>query len=321
MTTFADRVYEMGGVPVGGAGNAQAHPVFGNEYFVHGLLGSNSNDGNTPTVAVETVQEAVTRQIAETTGLGDVIYIFPGTYAESVTGNLTRVQLIGLTCGGATHAVSIRPTASYAYTGEMMEAALRNLMLMSPSSSNKTLPAVLLEYGGYSVLDNNIFIGRDTTCITGLQLGPETDNDTVAKFDYSYITHNKFSTFYGANHQFEYAIKHSHQSTVNNPTKKQMWESVIAYNTIMAKTTGIHLGCGAGKIDGTLIEHNTIHSMESDNGCATAGIAAGVNQQSVIVRRNNIVAADGIVNFGANTTQDNYVAVSGTVSTELPALT
>lgn len=320
MTTFADQLFEMGGVPVGNVGASQAHPIFGNQYFVDGTNGSNSNDGNAPKVALGTIQEAVTRQIAETDGLGDVIYVFPGTYAESITGNLTRVQIIGLTCGGAAHAVSIRPTASYSYTGEMMESALRNLMLMSPSASNKTLPAVLLEYGGYSILDNNIFIGRDATCITGLQLGPTADNSTVAKFDYSRITNSVFSTFYGASSQFAYGIKHSNASATSTPNAKQMWHSVIANNTIVAKTTGIYLGCGAGKIDGTLIENNYIHSLESDNGCATAGIACVAEQHSFWVTRNRIVAADGLINVGANSAQDNYISVSGTVATENPAL-
>lgn len=319
MTTYGDRLYELDGVPVGGAANNQAHPIFGQIWFVDGTNGSNSNDGLTPTTAFGTIQKAVTTQIAQTNSLGDVIYVFPGSYTESVTGNLTRVQVIGLDCGGAAHAASIRPASSYSYTGEMMESAFRNIMFLSPSSSNKTLPAVLLEYSGYSVIDNCLFIGRDATCITGLQLGPEADNSTVAKFDYSRITNNVFSSFFGASSQFVYGIKHSNASSVSTPSAKQMWHSLIANNRIMAKTTGIHLGCGAGKIDGTVIENNYIHSMESDNGCATAGIASLVEQHSILVTRNRIVAADGLLNIGANSMQDNYIGVSGTVSTESPS--
>ncbi|MBW2664420.1 MAG: hypothetical protein JRD93_21190 [Deltaproteobacteria bacterium] len=321
MTTYGDRIFEMGGVPVGGNSNSQSHPVFGVEYFVDTLSGSDSNDGLTPSTAKATIQAAVTLQIANDSLLGDVIYIFPGTYAESVVGDLNRVQIIGLDCGGTAHAVSIRPTASYSFNGQMMESALRNLMLMSPSASNKTLPAVLLDYGGYSVIDNCTFIGRDATCITGLQLGPTADNATAGKFDYSAITNCVFSSFYGASSQFAYGIKLGNTAAASTPGARQMWHSVIANNRIAAKTTGIHIGANTGNVDGTVIENNYIHSFESDNGCATAGIAFLAEQHSLIVTRNRIVAADGLVNVGANSAQDNYVAVSGTVATENPATT
>ena len=98
-----------------------------------------------------------------------------------------------------------------------------------------------------------------------------------------------------------------------------MWHSLIANNLIMAKTTGIHLGCSGGYVDGTVIDNNHISSFESDNGCATAGIASLAEQQSFFVTRNHIVAADGLLNVGANAAQGNFIAVSGTVATENPA--
>jgi len=319
MTTFGDRLFELGGVPVTG-GNAQSHPVFGKVWFVDGTNGSDSNDGLTPTRAFATIQAAVTEQIANTTSLGDIIYVFPGSYAESVTGNLTKVQIIGLDCGGAAHAASIRPTAGSAYNGEMMEAAFRNIMFLSSSSSVKTLPAVLIGYMGYSVIDNCLFIGRDGTCVTGLQLGPEADNATAAKCDYSAITNNVFSTFFGQAQSFQYGIRLG-STTSTNAAVKQMWHSLIANNRIMATTTGIHLGCGDGKMDGTVIDGNYIHSMESDTGCSSKGITSFNSQSSCFVTNNHIVAIDGIYGFRVDCLQGNYVGTGNTVATENPDMT
>jgi len=318
LTNFPNGISSFG-IPIYGQISANVPPV-GLVYFVDTSKGSDAHSGLDKDNAFATFQKAITMQIAHTEGLGDLIYVLPGSYAESLTGDLVKVQIIGVT-SGACHPVSIRPTASYSYTGSMTDSAFRNIMFMSPSTSSKTKAAVLLTYMGYSTIDNCTFIGRTTDALTGLQFGLETDNATVVKCDFSQITNNVFTSFYGASSQFAYGIKFNDKDAVSTPNNKQVWFTLIAGNRIWAKTTGIHFGCGAGKIDGTVVVDNYISSHESDNGCASFGIKSLTTGSSMIIARNYIMAVDAISGFQNNCLMGNWISESGTVATELPATT
>lgn len=84
MTTFADQVYQMGGMPVGG--------LFmpGKSFFVRPSTGSDGNTGRKPTKAFQTLAKALSMATANN---GDVVYLI----AESNTaGSTTDYQSVTL---------------------------------------------------------------------------------------------------------------------------------------------------------------------------------------------------------------------------------
>ena len=198
-------------------------------------------------------------------------------------------------------------------------------MFMSPNTSTKTLAAVLPTYMGYSTFDNCSFIGADSTSTVGLQIGSITDDSSVVKCDYSRITNNIFSSFYGAGHHFTYGFKLA-ATTNTNSTKKQMWHSYIGNNIIVtdsgATTCGIWIGCARQKATGTVIEGNYIMSSTSEHG-PTYGIGAPGTMHQIMIIRNYIKAeTDGIYNFDNSCTFDNYIGLaSAAVVAELPVRT
>lgn len=317
MSTFPDGLYQFGGVPVSSA----PEPIFGKVWFVDATNGSDDLDGLKPTQAKKTIQAAITAQIANTTSLGDAIYVFPGSYAESLTGDLTKVQIIGVNAGGYTHAVSVRPTASYAYYGTMYEATFKNIMFLSPSTSNKTYPAVQCPNMRYSVIDNCLFIGRDSTCVEGLQIGNTDAVATAANCDYNQIINNTFTTFYGAASQFAYGIKVGRVDYDAGCSVKQCWGTLIANNTIFASTAGIYLGIYGDKSGGTVIRNNYVACLEDTAGPQTCGIGAYAANQAMVV--NNFVASDGdaIKGFQTSLVLGNWVSLDGTAGIEGPAMT
>lgn len=92
MTTFADGLYEYGGVPVGGA---RFSSPWATHYFVDGDSGNDGNTGLTPARAFKTIQKAVTIS----TG-GDVIYIKPKSYTLG-TGFARYSEDVSVTLGGS----------------------------------------------------------------------------------------------------------------------------------------------------------------------------------------------------------------------------
>ena len=317
MSTFPDGLYQFGGVPVSSA----PEPVFGKVWFVDATNGSDDLDGLKPTQAKKTIQAAITAQIANTTSLGDAIYVFPGIYAESLTGDLTRVQIIGVNGGGTTFAVEVAPTASYAYYGTMLSAAFKNIMFLSPSTSNKTLPAVQTPNMRFSVIDNCRFVGRDATCVEALQIGNTDAVATAANCDYNHIINNVFTTHYGAASEFTYGIKIGRLAYDAGCAVKQCWGTLIANNIIFAETTGIYLGVSGDRTGGTIIRDNYVSSLQDVAGTQSYGIAAYAANQAMVV--NNFVASDGdaIYGFQTGNVLGNWVSEDGTAKIEGPAMT
>lgn len=76
MTTFGDKVFEMGGVPVGGVFSA------GSGYFVRPSTGSDGNLGKSPDDAFKTIAYALSQMDADS---GDVLYVISEDNSASGT--------------------------------------------------------------------------------------------------------------------------------------------------------------------------------------------------------------------------------------------
>lgn len=100
MTTFGDRVFQLGGVPVGGLFNA------GQGYFLRPSTGSDGNQGKSPSDALKTWSGAHTAMTADS---GDTLYVISEdnsasgtTDYQSATLTLSNdgVNYVGVNSGG-----------------------------------------------------------------------------------------------------------------------------------------------------------------------------------------------------------------------------
>lgn len=296
-------------------GGSYGQPKGALTYYVDKRSGLDSYSGKSWEGAFKTIQKAIDVQTADTNGMGDTIYVAPNYYLEDLTGTLSYVQIIGYDNGTIAYGTRVLGADASSFTGSMNHAAFRNFCFLSPGTSNKEYPAVTLSNMRYSTIDSCLFIGRDATCVEGLQISPTANNSTTANCDYSAITNNVFSTWFGTGCQLAYGIKIGYTSAVANNNYKQVWHSLIAGNSILAKTTGISVGANCGKCYGTIIRDNHISSCETGNGCASYGIAAlptGDDMHGIHVYRNTIKAVtDGIYGFSDECVFDNYVSLNG----------
>ena len=308
LTNFPNGISSFG-VPVIPGGSAM--PVFGDVYIVDGTNGLDGNAG-TSEYPFKTIQKALTTQIANNSGKGDIIYVMPGTYVESLTGTMDKVSIIGLRngVGVGAHMASIRPAASYSYTGSMTDSSFRNLILMSPSTTNTEYAAIMPTYMGYSAIEDCFICGRAAGSVAGIQLGVPTNDVTVVKCDYSSISNNIISTFYGSNCQFTYGIQHGPTAGANS-AYKQILGTVIANNRITAATCGISISGGVAKNYGSVISGNVIDSFESSAG-PTYGIVSQVQSQDAPLVINNYIKAvtDCIQNFLDENVMGNFCALN-----------
>lgn len=267
------------------------------QLYVDGTNGNDGNNGFDWAHAFATIQAAITYQIANSSGLGDIIWIAPGSYAEDLTGDLTRVALIGVRGQYPWHIASIRPVDGPAYFGTIFEALIKNLMILSPSTA-VTEPAMLLTNARYSVIEDCHFVGRDATCEEGIQIGPVADDATEAHLDFCIIRRNRFDTFYGNNSEFAAGIKVGAVAGVGGGAK-QIVGTTIEDNDIYARNYGIYVLSGPPNSDYCIIRRNLIDSMNAQNGCAVAGIefTGGVFPT---IADNRINAADAIIYPMAN---------------------
>ena len=306
--------YDFGGAKIT---NAIGSECYGTTWYVCGRSGSNGNDGLTPRKAFATIQHALSTQIAHRAtqvrgyDWGDRIVVFPSTYVESLTGTMTNVEITGIqTGGGASHLASIRPASSYSYTGSMTDSAFRNMIFMSPSTTNTEYAAIMPTYMGYSAIENCFICGRAAGSVAGIQLGSPTNDTTVVKCDYSSISNNTISTFYGSGCQFTYGIQHG-PTAGNNSAYKQILGTMIANNKITAKTTGISISGGVAKNYGSVIGGNVIDSFESSAG-PTYGIVSQVQSQDAPLVINNYIKAvtDCIQNFLDENVWGNFCSLN-----------
>ncbi len=320
-TNFRNGVSSMG-IPLPGGAMG---PVFGRTYFVDGTNGNDANSGRDPSRAKATIQAALTLQIADAVtkaSLGDVIYVLPGTYAESITGNMTKVQIIGVGRTGVRPLAKIHPTTSYAYTGEMTDAGFKNLEFVTPTTSNKTYPAICITGTTYtmvrSFIDHCFFYGgvdNDVAETTGICIGTfAAGNSTYEYMETSEITNCVFGAVGGRKHQFSYALTVIFSGTSPGGTAyKGMSNCLIAGNRFSAKTSAILINTAGQGNSGSVIVNNIIGSQESTTGPTYYGIGFANADELCMVIGNHINANTGAIYNGGTAGQvlENWVAVQG----------
>jgi len=170
----------------------------------------------------------------------------------------------------------------------------KNLCILSADTLNKNYPAVLLDNARYSIIEDCHFVGRDPTCVEGLQIGPTTPDDvTEAHLDYCIIRRNRFDTWFGHTQEFEHGIKLGDVAGGGGGAK-QIVGTTIEDNIIYARNYGIYVLTGPPNADFCVVRHNLIDSMTAMNGCVVAGIefTGGVYPT---VADNRINATDAII--------------------------
>jgi len=296
-----------------GAGDGIMRPYGALDYYVDGTDGSDSYSGKSWEGAFKTIQKALTTQIANASGKGDNIWVAPGTYAESLTGNMTKVQIIGTTCGGMTNAVSIRPTISNAYVGEMVESAFRNIEFREPTSDNQAYAAVAVKMD-YSIIDNCTFLGTtDYSGTVGLRIGGEgTPGEWEHMFN-SRVSNCKVSTTGNRTYQPDYGIVFGGIDVTTNSATRQFIDSEIVNNRIFAQSAGIKLNTAASNCSGGLIIGNYLNSHQGSAGVATGIVenSGTTNNLCGVVNNRIVCSVSGIVDFGQWNLQGNIVSVAG----------
>lgn len=119
MTTVGDRLYEMGGVPVGGGPD---YIITGNVYFVNSTGGSPGHSGKKPAAAMATIDQAVGKCTANN---GDVIYVMPGHAENIATTTSLDVDVAGITIVGLGRGES-RPILTQTATDAYVDVAAAN---------------------------------------------------------------------------------------------------------------------------------------------------------------------------------------------------
>jgi len=317
--------WKSSGIPIQSDINQQ---FWGNEYFVDGTNGLDSNRGDRPYRAFKTIQAAVTKHLADTTSLGDVIRVFPGTYAESITASsFTNLALVGVHAD----AVIIAPTASHglligtdgATATTMTNSLIKNISFLTPSTSNTTYAALTVCYMTKSVIEDCKFKGTTNTgtgssATIGLQIGNRTD--TAWEFhEHSRISRCEFTANAGRTTQVGIGIQVG-AHTAANPEYKGFKSMIIEDCIIGAKDRGIRMCTGLSSCNGTVIRRNVITGHEG------AGVGVGIISKSTdgtdtltMILDNRIVAVnDCIQGFSTGNVQGNIVAVntSGTPAAE-----
>lgn len=322
MTMVLDGLEQWGGVPVASQG-AYSAPIFGTHWFVDGTNGSDGNPGTNKLEPMETIQAAITDQIANTSGLGDVIWVMPGTYTETLTGNLTKVQIIGVGRTGVRPMAKVHPTDGHAYTGQMADAGLQNLEFRTPSSSSTTYAALCFPASSWmcterSYIDGCFFYGGVTnaTETTGIIFGAQIACNTTYEFvDHCEITNNTFGAVGGRTYQLQYGIMMGAGATTGYDYKG-FSNSIIANNRIFAKYTGIDMHTGQTSNSGSIIAHNIISSQETLAGCSLYGIRFGYSTDDCCMVVNNRINAATAAILNHNVTGNTLDNICGSDGTE-----
>jgi hypothetical protein len=306
-----------------GASDGIMRPYGALDYYVDGTDGKDSYSGKSWEGAFKTIQKAITTQIADTNAKGDRIWIAPGTYSEAIVApTLTKVELIGATCGGEAKAVIINNTAGHAlcvgeddtWTSTMVNSAIRNITFYTPSASSQELAAVRIDTMVSSVIDNCKFLGNynasGVMTTIGLQLGCLSDaNNSFHEF--GTISNCEFGSSGSGNKEVDTAIRVGSFSvtTLVNTGFKHM---KIVNNLIRAEDMGIQLGCGAGSCGGSEIRGNSIHSHQGGGGVnvAVQSMAEdGTDMLMMIIGNNVNYKSHGFHNFETRNLHRNTVSI------------
>ena len=310
---------------VRGAGDGIIRPYGALDFYVDGTDGRDTRSGKSWNGAFKTIQKAITAQIAQTNAKGDNIWVAPGTYAESLTGNLTRVQIVGAGRTGIRPLVKIHPTTSYAYTGEMTDSGFENLEFATPDTSSTTFPAICITGTTYvmvrSYINGCFFYGgvnNDVAETTGICIGTfAAGNTTYEYMECSEITNNVFGSVGGKKKQLSYPIEIMSPSTSEGgKAYKGTANCLFAGNRISAKSSGIVFNTPVAGNSGTVIIKNIIGSQQSVQGPTYYGVhfnvSAGADQLCMVV--GNWINAGQSAIYNGNTdgnVLDNMVSANG----------
>jgi len=320
ITNFPDGVSSWG-IPMVGGGNS-SFTGFGNTYFVDATYGNDLHDGTSLESAFATIQAAVTAQIANTKGQGDTIFVLPGTYTESITGNLTSCRLIGY------HPFSVRvtPTASHAYSGNLHDALITGIMFDSPTTTNLDYAAVRFTSVQDSVITNCMFgkQGGATENSVGVMFGTYATGTSTVSFHRSVFSNNQILNNGGGNCFYYGLVMGSGSGDATNANSRTMWNSRIENNIINGSEQGIRLISNSGGSFGTIIKDNVIAGSPLDNG-ETLGTGiyflddTAAQYARIWVIKNYVFAQDdAIAGFAPAMTMGNIVSV-GNAGSETPA--
>lgn len=297
------------GVPVYGGSYG---PSFGTTWYVDGTNGLNGNSGLEPNKAFKTIQRGISVQIANTTSLGDTIYILPGTYAEELTGALTDVQLVGA-CPHSPGAVKVEPTGGSAYRGVMTRAAIRNIALYNSTSTNPTYASLSITTMYDSLVDNCQIVGAsDTEGATGIRIGTEGTSVGSERMWGSRISNCTWRHYGTGLNNHEYGIVFGLTGSTSQAASRSFRYSEICYNHIYAQVQGIEININSANGGGGSIHHNVVGSSQFNGNCSSYGIEAtesGEPDQLIKVYLNHINASDPIRNFFAGNCTGNWVSV------------
>lgn len=300
-------------------------PAFGNYYYVDATNGTDGeNSGTTVDKPFKTIQAAITAQIADASALGDVIYVLPGTYAETLTGALTKVQLIGV---GANQVI-VAPTDSNAYTGAINDSTISGIQFRTPSTSNVTYAALAATDLIGSRITDCIFSGTtDPTSVAvgtvGIRIGAETDGTWEMMLN-SRIDNNRFIENAGRTTALSIGICFGNVDDTDNNATRVFRHSIIDHNLIAAEFYGIKLNTANANNNGAVIDSNWIHSQQGGAGGVGVGIGQTVETDALTLVTNNRISAasDAIENFSTANVQGNIVSNGADAAVaELPVST
>lgn len=267
-----------------------------------------------------TIQAAITANIAA--GINNtVIFVSPGNYAESITGDLTNVDLIGTGRGQ----VSVRPTAGSGYAGIITGSLISGIDWRTPTTTNVTYPALQATDLIDSEISDCSFTGTTDptnqdvgTC--GIQIGAIVETSWEQMVN-SKIIHNVFKDDGSRTNELSHGIRFGYlASSANSATRINRYNE-IAYNHIQAEYKGIWMQVNRTNHNGSSIHHNWIHSSQGgDAGTSDVGIHAedaNTDATSLLMVTDNRVISDidAIAGVNTNAVQGNIVGVNGAAPT------
>ncbi len=280
---------------------------FGNVYFVDGTNGLDGNNGSNES-PWKTIQKAITYQIANTTGLGDIIYIMPGTYAESLTGALTNVSLIGV----GWPLVAIAPTTSNAYVGAVTDSVIKGIQFLEPTAASSVTSAVSASSLRGSIISDCAFTGKTgTQGSTGLRVGIDASAASEAMFQ-SVITRNVFDQSGGRTKEWACGISVGPYNVLTDAATRVFAFSEISYNQIWSEEHGISLITNAGN-GGGIIKNNIIGSRQNTGGSGAGIYHTGDSDDilSKVIDNRITCVTDAIQGFTTGNVQGNIVSLNG----------
>lgn len=183
MTTFADQVFQYGGVPV--SSGPQVPFTTGKTYFVSSVTGSNGNSGRKPSEPVATFDYAIGLCTA---AKNDVIILMPG-HAENVASaaaiamDVSGIQVVGIGSG------ALRPT----FTMITINSATITVAASNMSISNCIFTSTIAACA--TVFDNvNAVVANDFT-IKGCEFRDSSTTLNIVKCFRSGTTANQADGF------------------------------------------------------------------------------------------------------------------------------